>query len=241
MGVAILSGIFSRIEQGKEGTDDLPTKFIATVGRSTSIDRLRSSLPSSSSAAKDIQILSGDEGNLEAIRSADMVLLACKPYMAKTILEKEGVKGALSGKVLASVLAGVTMSQLQAWAPEDCEVVRTMTNTPSKVRSEALVIQSSSSALFTHILNSTRQIGQGMTVITTIPSTSSSSTSSRLTAIFSSCGLVRFVDEKHFNVCTALAGSGPAFVAMMVDALADGAVLMGLPRAEAVEMAAQSA
>lgn len=79
-----------------------------------------------------------------------------------------------------------------------------------------------------------------MTVITTIPSTSPPSTSSRLTAIFSSCGLVRFVDEKHFNVCTALAGSGPAFVAMMVDALADGAVLMGLPRAEAVEMAAQS-
>ncbi|KAJ9092935.1 hypothetical protein QFC21_006647 [Naganishia friedmannii] len=215
MGVAILSGIFTRISQESNESSDLPTKFIATVGRSTSIDQLRSSLPSTSSAAKDTTILSGDEGNLEAIRSADMVLLACKPYMAKTILEKQGVKEALSGKVLASVLAGVTMAQLQAWAPEDCEVVRTMTNTPSK-------------------------IGQGMTVITTIPASSPSTTSSRLTAIFSSCGLVRFVDEKHFNVCTALAGSGPAFVAMMVDALADGAVLMGLPRAEAVEMAAQT-
>lgn len=134
MGCAILSGISSRIEQGNEGTNDLPTNFIATVGRSTSIDRLRSSFPSSSSLAKNISILSGDQGNLEAIRSADMVLLACKPYMAKTILEKEGVKEALSGKVLASVLAGVTMAQLKAWAPEDCEVVRTMTNTPSKVR-----------------------------------------------------------------------------------------------------------
>ncbi|KAJ9117612.1 hypothetical protein QFC22_004462 [Naganishia vaughanmartiniae] len=218
MGCAILSGIFSRIEQGTDDTDgstNLPTKFIATVGRDTSIDRLRSSLPSTSSQAKEIIILSGDKGNLEAIQSADIVLLACKPYMAKTILEKQGVKEALSGKVLASVLAGVTMAQLEAWAPEDCQVVRTMTNTPSK-------------------------IGQGMTVITTIPSTSASSTSPRLTAIFSSCGLVRFVDEKHFNVCTALAGSGPAFVALMVDALADGAVLMGLPRAEAVEMAAQT-
>lgn len=79
-----------------------------------------------------------------------------------------------------------------------------------------------------------------MTVITTLPPASPPTTASRLSAIFSSCGLVRFVDEKHFDVCTALAGSGPAFVAVMVDALADGAVLMGLPRQEAVEMAAQS-
>ncbi|KAJ9104929.1 hypothetical protein QFC19_003724 [Naganishia cerealis] len=216
MGVAILSGIFTRLDSQSSGSPDpdLPSGFIATVGRPTSIDRLRNSFLTSASA-KGIEITSGDEGNAEAIRKADIVLLACKPYMAKAILEREGIKQALEGKVLASVLAGVTMAQLKAWAPENCEVVRTMTNTPSK-------------------------IGQGMTVITTIPSSSPATTSSRLSAIFSSCGLVRFVDEKHFDVCTALAGSGPAFVALMVDALADGAVLMGLPRAEAVEMAAQS-
>jgi pyrroline-5-carboxylate reductase len=58
--------------------------------------------------------------------------------------------------------------------------------------------------------------------------------------IFSSIGLCRFLDEKHFDACTALCGSGPAFVCVALEALADGGVMMGLPRAEALELAAQS-
>jgi pyrroline-5-carboxylate reductase len=48
------------------------------------------------------------------------------------------------------------------------------------------------------------------------------------------------MDEKYFDTCTALAGSGPAFVALVLEAMADGGVMMGLPRAEALELAAQS-
>jgi pyrroline-5-carboxylate reductase len=59
-------------------------------------------------------------------------------------------------------------------------------------------------------------------------------------AIFTSCGRCRFLDEKHFDACTALAGSGPAFVALVLEAMADGAVMMGMPRSEAQEIAAQS-
>lgn len=55
-----------------------------------------------------------------------------------------------------------------------------------------------------------------------------------------SCGRARFLDEKYFDTCTALAGSGPAFVALVLEAMADGGVMMGLPRAEAQELAAQS-
>lgn len=126
MGHAILSGIFTRLHTAPE---DLPSSFIATVGRESSIPSLRDSF----STDHEISFKFGDEGNLEAIKAADIVLLACKPYMAKTILQKPGVRDALKGKVLASVLAGVTMSQLSEWAGEECEVVRTMTNTPSKV------------------------------------------------------------------------------------------------------------
>jgi pyrroline-5-carboxylate reductase len=222
MGHAILSGIFTRLPG-----DDLPSSFIATVGRETSIAPLKESFTS----AQEISFKFGDEGNVEAIKQADMVLLACKPYMAKTILQKPGVKDALKGKVLASVLAGVTMSQLCEWAGEECEVVRTMTNTPSKVR-----LLSPFPTLISKSYNLS-QIGAGMTLLTP---TDNTETSQRLQAIFSSCGRVLTVPETQFNACTALAGSGPAFVAVMVDALADGAVLMGLPRKAAVEMAAQS-
>ena len=58
--------------------------------------------------------------------------------------------------------------------------------------------------------------------------------------IFSSIGRCRFLDEKHFDACTALSGAGPAFACIFLEAMADGGVMMGLPRAEALELAAQS-
>ena len=58
--------------------------------------------------------------------------------------------------------------------------------------------------------------------------------------IFSSIGRCRFLDEKHFDACTALSGSGPAFACIFMEAMADGGVMMGLPRAEALELASQS-
>jgi pyrroline-5-carboxylate reductase len=64
---------------------------------------------------------------------------------------------------------------------------------------------------------------------------------SRILKIFSSIGRCRFLDEKHFDACTALSGSGPAFACVVLEAMADGGVMMGLPRAEALELAAQSA
>jgi pyrroline-5-carboxylate reductase len=76
-----------------------------------------------------------------------------------------------------------------------------------------------------------------MTIVTPLPDAKSRSL---ILAIFTSCGRCRFLDEKHFDACTALAGSGPAFVSLVLEAMADGAVMMGLPRAEALEIAAQT-
>lgn len=76
-----------------------------------------------------------------------------------------------------------------------------------------------------------------MTIVTPL---SDAHSCALILAIFTSCGRCRFLDEKHFDACTALAGSGPAFVALVLEAMADGGVMMGLPRAEALELAAQS-
>jgi len=81
------------------------------------------------------------------------------------------------------------------------------------------------------------KVGAGMTVITPLKEAHHRSL---ILAIFTSCGRARFMDEKYFDTCTALAGSGPAFVALVLEAMADGGVMMGLPRAEALELAAQS-
>lgn len=76
-----------------------------------------------------------------------------------------------------------------------------------------------------------------MTVITPVES---NETRAKLLNIFTSCGRCRFLDEKYFDAATALAGSGPAFVALVLEAMADGGVMMGLPRSESLELAAQS-
>ena len=68
----------------------------------------------------------------------------------------------------------------------------------------------------------------------------SSTARTRLVAIFSAVGKCRILDEKHFDVATALAGSGPAFACVFLEAMVDGAVMMGMPRKEALELAAQS-
>jgi pyrroline-5-carboxylate reductase len=58
--------------------------------------------------------------------------------------------------------------------------------------------------------------------------------------IFSPIGRCRFLNEKHFDACTALSGSGPALACIFLEAMTHGNVTMGLPRAEALELAAQS-
>ena len=77
-----------------------------------------------------------------------------------------------------------------------------------------------------------------MTVVTTVPHEVTLDRDIIL-AIFSSIGRCRFLDEKHFDACTALSASGPAFVCLVLEAMADGGVMMGLPRPEALELAAQ--
>jgi pyrroline-5-carboxylate reductase len=85
-----------------------------------------------------------------------------------------------------------------------------------------------------------------MTVVSPLPTSASTTTSSAeidrsiLLNIFSSIGRCRFLEEKHFDACTALSGSGPAFACIFLEAMADGGVMMGLPRAEALELAAQT-
>lgn len=84
-----------------------------------------------------------------------------------------------------------------------------------------------------------------MTVISNLPP-SDSEGPSRLRLlivkqIFSSIGRCRFLEEKHFDACTALSGCGPAFACIFLEAMADGGVMMGLPRAEALELASQGA
>lgn len=161
--------------------------------------------------------------NIKGVKEADVIILGCKPQMVKDILEVDGMREALRGKLLISILAGVPVEQIHEILYGDvkmsiddrCRIVRVMPNTASLVR-------------------------ESMTVIATTTPPLPPELNSLVTWIFSRIGKVVHLPPSLMDASTALCGSGPAFMALVLEAIADGAVAMGLPRAEAQLMAAQT-
>lgn len=231
MGIAILSGILSRTFKSDDVLPPrLPTRFIACVRRPESARRIKKSL---SDYVSSLTIY--EEDNLRGIQEADIVLLCCKPQMVSTVLNPGSsgpgdgtsqIARALQGKLLISICAGVPVSQIEEILygstsdadPETegrCRIVRAMPNTASF-------------------------IGESMTVISTPSVPLPPLFSSLTTWIFTQIGRVVYLPPSAMDASTALCGSGPAFFALILEAIADGAVAMGLPRAEAQFMAAQT-
>jgi pyrroline-5-carboxylate reductase len=150
--------------------------------------------------------------NVEAARAADAALVCLKPQHMESALDSEPIRAALAGKLVVSIAAGVRIGQLQVWLPKSA-IIRAMPNTPAV-------------------------IGEGMTIISR--GTGVTDAQARLAEeIFSAVGRCSELDESNLDVITALNGSGPAFAYLVLEALADGAVMMGLRRDVAFQVAAQ--
>ena len=228
MGIAILSGILSSLNDtsiSKSGSASgistpldevpsrLPSKFVACVRRRESAKRVISTL---GDLSRNIKVLEGR--NVDAVSESEVILLGCKPQMVKDILNEPGMAAALTGKLLISICAGVTVDQIQGYLNDEvqqCTIVRAMPNTASLIR-------------------------ESMTVIATSEPPLPPQQASLVTWIFKRIGEVVYLPPTAMDASTALCGSGPAFFALMLEAAIDGAVAMGLPRAEAQRMAAQT-
>ena len=152
-------------------------------------------------------------GNREVASQAENVFIAVKPKMVADVLaEVGGLFG--PGKLLVSTVAGVSLDFFEARLPAGTPVIRTMPNMAVA-------------------------IGQGMTAL----SPGASVPADRLewaTSVFRACGRAVVVDEEHMDAVTGLSGSGPAYVYIIIESLADGGVKLGLPRDIATELAAQT-
>ncbi|VUC23522.1 unnamed protein product [Clonostachys rosea] len=229
MGTAILSGIisFQDSSSGTQEIDLLPTRFIACVRRLESADAIRSKLPCE---ALDSTVSVYVNNNCAAVREADVILLACQPHLYKPLLQESGICAALKGKPVISVLAGVASSEIkrhlvQIFDKESTDihdldavfdafsVIRAMPNIASAVQASSTVLEIDSQPLTGDIIATAR-------------------------AIFSCVGTVFTTTPEQFGICTTLNGSTPAFFAMVIDGLVDGAVALGLSHTEATQMAA---
>lgn len=153
------------------------------------------------------------ENNVDAATRSDVVVLAVKPQMVAELMTLPGMRDALDGKLLISICAGVRLAQLETYAP-GARVIRAMPNTPALIREGMTVISRGEGATEDDVELASR--------------------------MFESVGRCRELAEKHLDAVTGLSGSGPAFACVMLEALADGGVMMGLPRDVAVELAAQT-
>ena len=150
--------------------------------------------------------------NREAVTWADMVVLAVKPQALPAVLSELGP--ILAHALVISIVAGVTISTISEQACGATRVVRAMPNTPALVR-------------------------EGMTALA-MGAAVSDDDARLVRTIFEVVGLVVTVEERLMDAVTGLSGSGPAYVFQAIEALADGGVMMGLPRQTAELLAAQT-
>ena len=149
--------------------------------------------------------------NAEAAAESPVLILCVKPQDAAKALKQTGAH--LKNKLLISIAAGLSLETLQNLAP-GARVVRAMPNTAAIVGRSATAYAAGSDAT-----PQDRELAE---------------------SIFSSIGEVYPVEEKLLDAVTGLSGSGPAYVFLMIEALADGGVSCGLPRKLSQDLAIQT-
>ena len=156
--------------------------------------------------------------NALVVAQSDIIIIAVKPDVVGPVLDDLSAKLAaevFEKKCFISIAAGISITSIEARLPPTTKgIIRVMPNT-------ACMVGMSASA---YAANS-RTSRQDKDICE---------------KIFSSVGTICEVDEKLMDAVTGLSGSGPAYVFMFIEALADGGVRMGLPRAAALQLAAQT-
>lgn len=151
--------------------------------------------------------------NAEAASGADILLLAVKPWIVPAVLTELGPQ-LTSSQLVVSIAAGVTLRRMEELLPDGVPVIRVMPNTPIQVGEGASALCRGASATPEHAALA-RQL-------------------------FEAGGRCVEVTEPQMDAVTGLSGSGPAYACLMIEALADGGVRMGLPRDVAQTLAAQT-
>ncbi|MEM5788451.1 MAG: pyrroline-5-carboxylate reductase [Syntrophobacteraceae bacterium] len=149
----------------------------------------------------------------ETVHACDIVVLSVKPQVVPAVLAELGADFSRTPLVV-SIAAGITVATIENALPEGAAVVRVMPNTP------ALVLEGAS-ALSRGKAVSTEQMEMSL-------------------ALFKAVGKAVEVEEKWMDAVTGLSGSGPAYVLLMIEAMVDGGVLMGIPRNIARELVVQT-
>lgn len=221
MGGAVLAGVLDSVEKAKKlgSSGQVPiSSFIVSVHSKNSAEKLSSSF---SAYAKQIVIT---QDNMQVFQESDIIMLGFKPYMAEDILKGEGVREAIEGKLVISLLAGSSPPKLEGFIyGEDDSTSRDKRCRVTRV-----------------CPNMSAEVGESMTIIETSTPPLPPQFAAVTEWIFQQCGRTRPVEPELFDASAALAGSAIAFMTVAFDGLLDGAVYEGVKRTEAQALLSQT-
>jgi pyrroline-5-carboxylate reductase len=149
----------------------------------------------------------------KAVGFADISLIAVKPADVGKVLEQISTV-IKPGKLIVSIAAGVTLDFYQKHLPKNVSVIRVMPNMAVQVREGMVTVCPSRNVTKEQLKTATDMLGL--------------------------LGRVMTLDEKYLNLATGLVGSGPAYIYLIIDALADAGVRLGLPKDVSIVLAAQT-
>lgn len=152
--------------------------------------------------------------NVQVVECSDVVVVATKPPLVPKVLTEVNPVVQASRHLIISIAMGIPITNLEQMLPRKTRVIRMMPNTPVLVRSGTAVFSCGTSAR-----------------------PADAATTKRL---FSAVGLCEEVPEVLIDACTGLSGSGPAYMYIVMEALADGGVRMGIPRDLAYKLSAHT-
>jgi pyrroline-5-carboxylate reductase len=156
--------------------------------------------------------ISGD--NLEVVRASDLIVYAVKPQVMDAVL-KQTVPFIDLSKVIVSIAAGISLSVISGFSTEPLRLIRAMPNVCVSVQAGATAIVAGS-----HARNEDLRMAQ---------------------AVFESVGrCILLTSEDLLDAVTGLSGSGPAYVFLIMEAMADAGVKAGLPRNQSLLLSAQT-
>src|SRR6266849_2508222 len=151
--------------------------------------------------------------NVAAVKGADVILIGVKPQVVEEVVN-EIREHVTPKKLIISIAASMPTSLIERSLPENVPVVRAMPNTPCSVGAGMTVVCKGKYADATHVALTSR--------------------------MFDVVGRTLVLDEKHMDAVTALSASGPAYIYIILESLAEAGVKVGLPRDVATLLAAQT-
>ncbi len=157
--------------------------------------------------------VNGCGSNTEVVKNSDIVFYAVKPQVYEEVIS-ETAGDLTKEKVAVSIAPGKTLKWLGERMGSDIKIVRAMPNTPA-------------------------QVGEGATAVCVNDAVTDSDLES-VNRIFESIGRVYMLKESMMDGFISVCGSSPAYIYMLIDAMADGAVIGGIPKSQAIQLAAQA-